>query len=1178
MQDEFVCRSLTLHGCESTSVCKKLVQSSAQTPSRTTDQDQDQRSRTEPRRIRAPRGDLSSLMNTLTSSNRLHSQEVPPTSTSCCRVQTAPPTGPFTTLLQRHNCVSYNSSSPRDKLHFYQHSSPSYDSFCSESDSNVSFCLEEKDSDKTAASSSQNFYQNPSLSNSLRSQMSLNLEASRSSLRSDSNASLNLDRTVSPASPSRSEKRLSVSSNSSSFSSSSRSFSLRKSKRPPAPPERNESLKRRPKPPRASLEKKKCEEQRRDQDQEQREVQRSAHSPHNQRLSSPGPAHFGDPWVPRIKRRQSGLNCGTTSTFEPKEEPQKTTVTQRRPPVVTPASPTPPCPPPCPPPAPPPGPSRVQTKSRPKSRSRSRSKSGQKPRPPERTTSLLSSFSSSSSLSSCASETSIKQQPAPPTPPPLPVPDRQLPVSANSSDVFNQRAFVYPNPVAQNAPKCLPDPPPLPASSCLIRNAASNSSLPAQNSAPSSQTPPPPPPPPLPPSVSLPPPPPLPDFNHKLPACHYQICTSPVKAAPTIQNSIVSRPSLPPPPPLPSRPALPPPPPLPPSPQSLPVPRPIRVAPQNLPPKPKRTINQSPLPSPSSKMSAHKMSAKASPSSPLVTTQALRNVKLRSVKSQEFTRTNSLPTMEATESENLNLELLRKKANSATSINDTPEDKREANEAGDGRLTEKETISGQDASNPPTKPVSEEPQMYLSAKEASDDDQNGENVNVRSDLNCVESNLQEEFDGKASDDSKSLVYIPNVTEENCEFKLNLSAKQASNEKIINRCKELLDGKASDDSKSLAFVPNVTEEHNTFETNLLIKQASYKKNINVSKELLDGKALDESNIGFELPKEKTAVVFDEETVTTEAAVKETNVKPEQSCDDEFSLDEIEKILRDLEACVEDSDAETVDQNGETDPEAAAEIVCDAREFEAAQTGRSLDDSERNNAQIKHVRQYKLQTTESYFRTQDQESPSTKSGVKERNQAYLDMYALLAESTTTRLNRDDGSLSHDGKNAQENRSKGRSKAKNSYYDVNESNVSEFSDKTTGLNDGEDGELKLNGPWVKIKSPDEVYEARRDTVLEPVSRKTDAESFRKSDENAIAVKPSLPKKPDLGILGLLNKTAKRADPVERTSPGKAQNASSIRIQTLREEKSLRLCTRSPTWQRKARRRRESLITFGL
>ncbi|KAK7880723.1 hypothetical protein WMY93_032637 [Mugilogobius chulae] len=327
-------------------------------------------------------------------------------------------------------------------------------------------------------------------------------------------------------------------------------------------------------------------------------------------------------------------------------------------------------------------------------------------------------------------------------------------------------------------------------------------------------------------------------------------------------------------------------------------------------------------------------------------------------------------------------------------------------------------------------------------------------------------------------------------------------------------------------------------------------------------------------------------------------EETNVKPEQSCEDEFSLDEIEKILRDLEACVEDSDAETLRaKRRETDSETAAEIVRDAREFEAAQTGRSLDDSERNvserkqdllkeaghkaeirssdlkiqNAQITRVRQYKLQTTESYFRTQDEESPGTKSGLKERNQAYLDMYALLAESTTTRLNRDDGGLSHDGKNVQQNRSKGRSKAKNSYYDVNESNVSEFSDKTTGLNDGEDGELKLNGPWVKIKSPDEVYEAEETPYWSLCRGKPTQKASESPTKTRSPVKPSLPKKPDLGILGLLNKTAKRADPVERTSPGKAQNASSNQnSNSPRREKppivhkKPNLATQSPTKER--------------
>lgn len=145
--------------------------------------------------------------------------------------------------------ITSNSSNIPDKMESQQTShtmSPSYNSLSSEATSNFSSKLDK------------------------------NLSYSQSSLCSSS--SLKLD------------KRSSVSSG----SSLCRTISLRKSKRPPAPPMRTDSLRCKPnrqKPPR--LEKKKT--------------------------GSSSSQTFNDPWVLRsdAKRRQSGLNCGTVSTFEP---------------------------------------------------------------------------------------------------------------------------------------------------------------------------------------------------------------------------------------------------------------------------------------------------------------------------------------------------------------------------------------------------------------------------------------------------------------------------------------------------------------------------------------------------------------------------------------------------------------------------------------------------------------------------------------------------------------------------------------------------------------------------------------------------------------------------------------------------------------------------------------------
>ncbi|KAK9518762.1 hypothetical protein VZT92_022753, partial [Zoarces viviparus] len=440
-------------------------------------------------------------------------------------------------------------------------------------------------------------------------------------------------------------------STSSSYSRSiTRSISLCKSKRPPLPPLRSDSLRRRPgrtKPPRSSS---------------------SGSRPEpNSRLEPTTHQIFHDPWVPRsnTKRRQSGFNCGTVTTFESlnQEDTAEYPSSEQLPPspahshghAPTPAStglheeglrftpnpqpasssvaelqrltspssgyssqsntPTPgtPVSSSLSPSSPgafsflPTSPfSSLHSSSFPlstavssMSRTTSQGKGRPKPPVPERKSSLFSSHSSSfcstSSLSSCTSLDSSAKHP-----PPL-------------SEYSSPLPPVFYSPIR----KCPPPAPPLPqrclsASSFNKLSAApppSSSSLPPPLLPPSSLPLPPPlppgPPPPLPPS-SLPlPPPPLPYSSFSLPPPPPLLLppsSLPLPPPPPLLLPPSSLP-LPPPPPPPLPPSSlplppPPPPPLPPSSLPLPPPPPLPHSSFSLPPPPPLLLSPSSLPLP----------------------------------------------------------------------------------------------------------------------------------------------------------------------------------------------------------------------------------------------------------------------------------------------------------------------------------------------------------------------------------------------------------------------------------------------------------------------------------------------------------------------------------------------------------------------------------------------------
>ncbi|GLD74315.1 NHS-like protein 1, partial [Lates japonicus] len=367
------------------------------------------------------------------------------------------------------------------------------------------------------------------------------------------------------------EKRKSTTSSSSYSRSVTRSISLRKSKRPPPPPLRSDSLRRRPGRSKSS---RSCSSPR--QERSPRLERTTPWTP----VSSP--PTFQDPWVPRsnTKRRQSGLNCGTVTTFEPLNLNCKAPASPDSPPPEhLPPSPGHPHPhaltPGSPgseeeglrlPLTPQPAASSMAGLQRLASPSsgyssqsntpipgtpvtRSQGEGRAKPPVPERKSSLFSSlsssFSSTSSLSSCTSSDSSAKHPllpAPPPPPPLP---ECCPLSP---PVFSSPIHESPPPAPPLPQSCLPAPP-------------SFTKLSAAPPPPPSSLPPPPP---LPPS-SLPTPPPLPPSSRPPPPPYsYAVRQTSQHALVSTMSSLTSFPL----PALPDIPPPPPPPPLPPPPTS----------------------------------------------------------------------------------------------------------------------------------------------------------------------------------------------------------------------------------------------------------------------------------------------------------------------------------------------------------------------------------------------------------------------------------------------------------------------------------------------------------------------------------------------------------------------------------------------------------------------------------
>ncbi|KAL3045453.1 hypothetical protein OYC64_013679 [Pagothenia borchgrevinki] len=476
-----------------------------------------------------------------------------------------------------------------------------------------------------------------------------------------------------------------------------RSISLRKSKRPPPPPLRSDSLRQqrqaRMKPPRSR----------------KTPISSPISSPVSSPISSPissSSKAVQDPWVPRSsKRRQSGFNCGTVTTFEPLTSPseevppislphspllppgseeegfnlnpqpnaflgiqrlaspssgyssQSNTPTPGTP-VSSPLSPSPPLSP-------------LSAFSLPPThplssipRTTSKVEGRAKPPVPERKSSLISSpFSSTSSLSSCTSLDSSAKLPPPPPPPPLPQCTSLLP------PVFYSPTFVSPRlpaPSFTNLFAALPPPP-------------------------SSLLPPPPP----------PPPPPLPQCTSLLPPVFYSpTFVSPRLPAPSFTNLFAALPpppsslppppsSLPPPPPPPPPPlppsSLPPLPPLPPSsrppppsysyfakqtfsfpppPDSPPLPPPPEFLPIDDLPPPPPPPPPPPLPPPSTSPLPPPVLRKSPNLPPLVTAQALQGVKLRHVKNQECLLTSIM----LADSANAKHELPSKEANLGSAV------------------------------------------------------------------------------------------------------------------------------------------------------------------------------------------------------------------------------------------------------------------------------------------------------------------------------------------------------------------------------------------------------------------------------------------------------------------------------------------------------------------------------
>ncbi|XP_061693897.1 NHS-like protein 1 [Syngnathoides biaculeatus] len=442
--------------------------------------------------------------------------------------------------------------------------------------------------------------------------------------------------------------------------SSYRSISLRKSKHPPPPPLRSDSLQRR------IGRSKSC---------------RSSPSPGLEHHPRSLTQTLDDPWVPRTytKSPKSRIDCGTVNTFEPLSVDWKTPSLDKFPLdpgctlVLSPSSPvskeegclaspssgyssqsnSPPT-------DTPPGACSLPQNSHFFSTgapSLVLSPKKSKAYPPDRRSSLVSSisssFSSTSSLSSCSSSNSSAQRihppacflPSPPPPPPLPPSPLHTPLPRLFS--------LHPNPLPASSPSS--SPPVLPYSRHLQPGSFQQSFLHPTPPPPSLPPPPPlppslvPPPPPLPPSLvpSPPPlPPSLPPHPHHLAISSHHPPTTPLSSSHHPTNPSLLPPAL--------SPAL--------SPSLIHRPRPSYLASRPPPPPYSHAVKQSShhtllhttcptVTSPSSKLDPPLGLDTPSNGSvkglnlftcPLVTAQALQSVKLRSITSQELLPSNSM--------------------------------------------------------------------------------------------------------------------------------------------------------------------------------------------------------------------------------------------------------------------------------------------------------------------------------------------------------------------------------------------------------------------------------------------------------------------------------------------------------------------------------------------------------
>ncbi|KAI3366184.1 hypothetical protein L3Q82_010015, partial [Scortum barcoo] len=454
-----------------------------------------------------------------------------------------------------------------------------------------------------------------------------------------------------------------------------RSISLRKSKRPPPPPLRSDSLRRRPGRSKSSR------------TSSSPRLDRSPRLEHTtQRTPTSSPQTFHDPWVPRsnTKRRQSGLNCGTVTTFEPlNPECQAATFVEY---------------PPSEPPPPSPGHAHVFTPGSPGSEeeglrftlnpqpaassvaglqrlaspSSGYSSQSNTPTPgtpvssPLTPSSPLTASPGAFSLPPTSPFSSLRSPPLPLSPavssltrtlsriegrPKPPVPERKSSLFSSLSSSFSSTSSLSSCTSSESSARHSllpppPPPPPLPEYSSplpavfyspnndspppLPQPAPSFTKLSAAPHPPPSSLPPPPPPPPppLPPS-SLPTPPPLPPSTRPPPPPYSYAIRQTFHHA--LVSAVCSSTNFPPPP---TSPPPPPSSPLPPPSELLEMP--VADLPPPPPPPPLPTLPTSSanlLPTPGS--SPNRCVKVATPPPPLVTAQALQGVRLRSIKNQE---------------------------------------------------------------------------------------------------------------------------------------------------------------------------------------------------------------------------------------------------------------------------------------------------------------------------------------------------------------------------------------------------------------------------------------------------------------------------------------------------------------------------------------------------------------